>query len=62
MKPGLLVAVAYFIVEHKLEVHGLQKLWLASFVAWQQRVAPALAGRFLSTVPPGKFRNLNNTN
>ena len=59
----LLIAVASLVAEHRLQARGLQQLWLSGFVArgmWDlpgpglEHVSPALAGRFLTTVPPGK--------
>ena len=75
---GLLIAVASLVVEHRLQVCGLQQLWRAGSVVVARRlsscgaraqllhgmrdlprpglepVSPALAGRFLTTAPPGK--------
>ena len=61
---GLLIVVASLVVEHGLQAQGFQQLWHTGSVAPrhvgssqardQTRVPPALAGRFLSTAPPGK--------
>ena len=60
---GLFTVVSSFTVEHRLEVHGLQELQSMVLVALRpvgssqtrmESLSPALAGRFLSTVPPGK--------
>ena len=60
---GLLIAMASFVSEHRLQAHGLQQLCHTDLVApryvgssWTraQSVSPVLAGGFLSTVPPGK--------
>ena len=61
---GLLIAVASLVAEHRPQAHRL-----SSWGTWAQLlrnvwnlpgpgikpVSPALAGRFLSTVPPGKY-------
>ena len=59
---GLLIAVASLVVEHGLQARGLQQFCPRGLVAPRhvgssrlglEPVSPALAGAFLTTVPPG---------
>ena len=66
---GLLIAVASLVVEHGLWAHGLSsctlQAWL-TFGKWDiprsgiKPMSAALAGRFLTTAPPGKSLPTNN--
>ena len=69
--PGFLAALASLVAEHRLPAHRLpahrlQQLWDPGLVlhgSWSfpgpriKPTSPALAGGFLSTVPPGKSPN-----
>ena len=64
----LLIAVAYLVAEHRLQgvqasvvvVHGLACPMACGIFPGQDRThTPALAGRFLTTGPPGKSRISN---
>ena len=63
---GLLIVVSSLVAEHGLYACRLQKLWHMGLVApWHVRssrtrartVSPALAGGFLTMVPPGQSQS-----